>query len=80
MGIKTAVPMSGPQRVHSVIGPGVEVRYMGLLEIRELGCDCRWVDGYAVWVDGLERQPWMQLLAARREAKAVVAERSKGGK
>jgi len=61
------------------IGPGVVIRHMGSLEVARLGRGARWVDGWAVWVDGRERQPWMQRREATREARAVVKERTTKG-
>jgi hypothetical protein len=45
----------------------VEIRRMGNLERGR-----RWIDGYAVFVNGIERQPWLSKREAEREKKALL--------
>lgn len=54
----------------------IEVRYMGPIEVRYFTRrGLRWFvkDGYAVVVDGRERQPWMLKMDAMREAKELAS-------
>lgn len=49
----------------------IEVKRMGTMEVRK-GKRVRIVDAYAVFVDGKERQPWVQRREALAEAKRAA--------
>lgn len=53
------------------IAPGIEVRRMGQIE----GAGYRWIDGWAVFVDGREHQPWMRKNDALRLARQFAQDR-----
>ena len=62
------------------ISPRVEIRRVGQIEKWQPSKrSYRWVDGWAVVVDGKVNYPWLNKSEARREAKAVAAELSRNG-
>ena len=53
------------------IAPGIEVRRMGQIE----DAGYRWIDGWVVFVDGREHQPWMRKNDALRLARQFAQDR-----
>ena len=51
---------------------GIEIRRMGTIE---RGDDYHHVDGYSVFIDGKETQPWLTKREAAALANLIVAER-----
>jgi hypothetical protein len=52
----------------------IHVRFMGSIEVpapRRGRSGYRWVDGYSVWVNGQESQPWTQKREAISEARRL---------
>jgi hypothetical protein len=55
-------------------GPRVEIRRMGLIESANRR---RWLDGWAVFVDGREQCPWFHKREAQRQAKLIASKLGK---